>query len=53
MRAFTFSPSREEFIRNAASGKAQVIFTKRVSDLETPVSAMLKLPLDASPSFRL
>lgn len=53
MGAFTFSPSRDEFINRAATGKAQVIFTKRVSDLETPVSAMLKLPIDESPSFLL
>ena len=53
MSAFTFSPSRDTFITNAALGNAQVIFTKRVSDLETPVSAMLKLPLDAAPSFLL
>ncbi len=53
MTIFTFHPSREEFIRNAAAGKAQVIYTKRVSDLETPVSAMLKLPLEEGPSFLL
>ncbi|MDX2094603.1 MAG: anthranilate synthase component I [Alphaproteobacteria bacterium] len=52
MSVFTFSPSREDFIRDANAGKAQVIFTKRVSDLETPVSAMLKLPDDA-PAFLL
>lgn len=53
MRAFTFSPTREEFVAQAATGTPQVIFTKRVSDLETPVSAMLKLPIDEAPAFLL
>lgn len=53
MTAFSFSPSREEFCRVHASGKPQVVFTKRVSDLETPVSAMLKLPSDGTPAFLL
>lgn len=53
MSAFTFTPSREVFIANAASGKPQVIYTKRVSDLETPVSAMLKLPIESGPAFLL
>ena len=53
MSVFSFSPSREEFCRIHASGKPQVIYTKRVSDLETPVSAMLKLPVDDAPSFLL
>lgn len=53
MTLFTFQPSREDFIATAKAGKAQVIYTKRVSDLETPVSAMLKLPIDDAPSFLL
>ena len=53
MTVFAFSPSREEFCASYAAGKPQVIFTKRVSDLETPVSAMLKLPIDEAPSFLL
>ena len=53
MSVFAFSPTREEFKRHHAAGKPQVIFTKRVSDLETPVSAMLKLPIDEAPSFLL
>ncbi len=53
MTVFAFSPSREEFIAAYSAGKPQVIYTKRVSDLETPVSAMLKLPIDESPSFLL
>ena len=53
MSVFSFSPSRETFRANYAAGKPQVIYTKRVSDLETPVSAMLKLPIDDAPSFLL
>ncbi len=53
MTGFHFSPSREDFRKNYAAGKAQVVFTKRVSDLETPVSAMLKLPTDDGPTFLL
>lgn len=47
------SPTREVFRANYAAGKPQVIFTKRVSDLETPVSAMLKLQNEPGPSFLL
>ncbi len=53
MTGFAFSPSRETFIANHAAGKPQIIYTKRVSDLETPVSAMLKLNDDDTPSFLL
>ncbi len=53
MTAFSFSPSREEFRTGFQAGKPQVIFTKRVSDLETPVSAMLKLPIEGAPAFLL
>ncbi|MES2984886.1 MAG: anthranilate synthase component I [Pseudomonadota bacterium] len=53
MSGFSFSPNREEFRANHTAGKPQVIFTRRVSDLETPVSAMLKLPIDDGPSFLL
>lgn len=53
MSVFSFSPSREDFCRNYASGRKQIVFTRRVSDLETPVSAMLKLSTDTSPSFLL
>jgi anthranilate synthase component 1 len=53
MSVFSFSPDRATFCANYAAGKPQVIFTKRVSDLETPVSAMLKLPIDDAPSFLL
>ena len=53
MTGFAFSPARETFIANHAAGKPQIIYTKRVSDLETPVSAMLKLHDDDAPSFLL
>lgn len=46
-------PSFEEFEKNFAAGKPQVVYLKRVNDLETPVSAMLKLPVDDGPSFLL
>src|SRR5215470_19871985 len=36
-------PSRGEFCRHYAAGRAQVVWTRLVADLETPVSAMLKL----------
>jgi anthranilate synthase component 1 len=49
----SFSPSREEFRRAHQAGKPQIIFTRRVSDLETPVSAMLKLQHETGPSFLL
>lgn len=53
MTGFAFHPSREAFKASYQAGKAQVVYTKRVSDLETPVSAMLKLPTDETPSFLL
>lgn len=53
MSIFTFHPSRQEFVSAHAAGKPQIIYTKRVSDLETPVSAMLKLPVEDGPSFLL
>ncbi len=54
MTALRFSPSREEFCRTHATGKPQVVFARRVSDLETPVSAMLKLRQQfPAPSFLL
>lgn len=46
-------PSREAFITAHANGQKQVIFTKRISDLETPVSAMLKLKIAGLPAFLL
>jgi len=53
MSGFTFSPSRADFCAAYQSGKPQIVFLKRVSDLETPVSAMLKLGDVEGPSFLL
>ncbi|MGE0093634.1 MAG: anthranilate synthase component I [Alphaproteobacteria bacterium] len=39
----TVKPSFEEFAKGYEAGKAQLVWTALVSDLETPVSAMLKL----------
>ena len=36
-------PSRGEFARRYGAGEAQVVWTRLIADLETPVSAMLKL----------
>ena len=47
------SPSFEEFRVAYAAGKPQVVYLKRVNDLETPVSAMLKISTEDGPSFLL
>ena len=47
------NPSANDFRRTYDSGKAQVVWTELVSDLETPVSAMLKLCRDMPNSFLL
>ena len=36
-------PAREEFVRAYENGLAQVVWTRLIADLETPVSAYLKL----------
>ncbi len=46
-------PSEEVFDRLYEAGKAQVVWTRLVGDLETPVSAMLKLSAGRSNSFLL
>lgn len=46
-------PSPETIARNYRSGKAQVAWTRLVADLETPVSAMLKLSAGRANSFLL
>ncbi len=46
-------PGREEFKAGYAAGKPQLVYLKRVNDLETPVSAMLKLPQEDGPRFLL
>ena len=47
------TPSFESFSRNWRAGKHQVVWTNLVSDLETPVSAMLKLGQNKSNAFLL
>jgi anthranilate synthase component I len=42
-REFEAEPARGEFAVRYRQGKAQVVWTRLVADLETPVSAMLKL----------
>ncbi len=46
-------PSFESFAEVYDRGQSQVVWTELVADLETPVSAMLKLAGDASNSFLL
>jgi anthranilate synthase component 1 len=53
MTKLPISPGLEEFRAAYATGKPQIVYLKRVNDLETPVSAMLKLPVDDGPSFLL
>ena len=47
------TPDYETFAREHDAGKAQVLTTRLVADLETPVSAMLKLSRNARYSFLL
>jgi anthranilate synthase component 1 len=42
-RQFEAEPARGDFAARYRQGKAQVVWTRLVADLETPVSAMLKL----------
>jgi anthranilate synthase component 1 len=42
-REFEADPARGDFAARYRQGKAQVVWTRLVADLETPVSAMLKL----------
>ena len=42
-RDLDVEPARGEFQRRYAAGEPQVVFTRLIADLETPVSAMLKL----------
>lgn len=46
-------PSPDAFARIHAQGKTQVVWTKIVADVETPVSAMLKLNTPGEPCFLL
>lgn len=47
------SPVFDEFSCALSAGNAQVVFSRRVLDLETPVSAMLKLQRECSHYFLL
>ena len=42
-------PSFESFAAAYGAGKPSVLYTRLVADLETPVSAMLKLARPAAP----
>ena len=46
-------PPESAFAKRYARGEAQIVWTTLVSDLETPVSAFLKLAGDRSTSFLL
>jgi anthranilate synthase component 1 len=46
-------PSRDAFLETFDRGAPQLVWTRLVSDLETPVSAMLKLSRDRPMSFLL
>ena len=46
-------PTTEAFARAYDSGRAQVVWTRLVADLETPVSAMLKLSAGKANCFLL
>ena len=47
------SPDYETFAARYAAGAPQVVSTRMVADLETPVSAMLKLAGEKPHSFLL
>ena len=47
------SPSFDAFARNWRAGKNQTVWTRLVSDMETPVSAMLKLGRASLTAFLL
>ena len=47
------SPTFEEFLKKYNSGFSQVVATSLTADLETPVSAMMKLANDEPNSFLL
>src|SRR4051812_41576452 len=46
-------PSFEDFAAGYAGGRPQLVWTKRVADLETPISAMLKLADGRANAFLL
>ena len=51
--AAAVEPDFSDFARRYDEGKPQVVWTRLVADLETPVSAMLKLASDRPNSFLL
>ncbi len=53
MSNLSIHPSRASFVAAYKAGKPQLVYAKRVSDLETPVSAMLKMPIDETPCYLL
>ena len=53
MSKLNIHPTFEAFKATFAAGKPQIIYAKQVNDLETPVSAMLKLPAGDGPRFLL
>ena len=48
-----FEPERSLFVSQYDAGEPQVVFTRQVGDLETPVSAMLKLSVERENCFLL
>lgn len=49
----TIYPSKNDFAATHKQGKTQVVWSKLVADVETPVSAMLKLTEAGQPCFLL
>ncbi|MDH3579192.1 MAG: anthranilate synthase component I [Hyphomicrobiales bacterium] len=49
----TIAPELEHFCKSYTAGKPQVVWTRLVADLETPVSAFLKLAENESNAFLL
>ena len=47
------TPDLDQFRRTFDAGKSQVVWTQLVADLETPVSAMMKLSAEKPNSFLL
>ncbi len=50
---FTLQPSLETFTQGLSEGVPQLVWTVRSADLDTPVSAMLRLMDERTPSFLL
>ena len=51
--AIALMPAATEFAAGYQDGRPQVVWTRLVADLETPVSAYMKLVRDRAPSFLL